>query len=218
MKDKVKNSSVALVEKLGEVGIDSLIESNQVLKDVPILGSIVGVFKLGNSISDSLLLSKVKMFVESIGDVSYDKRIEFNEKMSDEKEFRKTSRMLLYYMDNFDTELKSALLGHVFTVYLNESMGEEVFRKFASLIDKMNYDDLKKFIESDGQFDWLYAHDYIANGLAMFVVPKVSTLDDINCDDDIDQTGMTYGCNPWGAEVIRVLGPYFECMDKSSCR
>ena len=129
--------------------------------------------------------------------------------MKAKKEFSKMSRMILQYMNNFNTEKKASVFGSLFTVYINDGMSEEVLRKFASLIDKMNYDDLKRFVATDGDFDWLHAHDYIANGLAMFEVPKIETLADIGVKEGVDQTGASYGINPWGAEVLKFLKPFF---------
>lgn len=206
---QIYENAVGLLQNVGEVGIDAFLE-NGVLKDIPLLGSIVGVFKLSKSISDGLLLAKVKRFTENLGSISQEEKDRFNESLEDKETFSRASRMVLHYLNNCDSEQKAEMLGYIFGRRIAGDLSESTFKKFSSLIGRMNTNDLRDFVSRDGDFDWLYAHDYIANGIAIFQVPKVETLDDIGFKDGVDQTGMTYGVNPWGAEVIRVLKPYFD--------
>ena len=118
--------------------------------------------------------------------------------------------MLLQYLNGYDTEQKSGILGYVFSQFISGSFDEKTFKKFASLVGQIPVVDVRKFVLADGVFDWSNAHDYIAHGIAIFEVPKIEVLADIKKNDKLDQTGIAYGANPWGVEVIRVLKPFFE--------
>lgn|GEM_PF-6517809 len=205
---EVRDKAIDLLDKLGEVGVDSFIKDG-LLRDIPVIGSVVGIFKFGTSIADALLLAKIKRFIENIGSVSQEEKEQFNKKMKADGLASKTSRMILQYTNSYDSEQKAEIFGYLFGELIRGDLDEVTFRRFASLVGNMNTQDLKDFVLRDGKFDWLYAHDYIAHGLAMFEVPRIESLDDIRPKDAVDQTGMTYGVNPWGAEVIRVLKPYF---------
>lgn len=200
--------SVELIEKLGEVGIDAYIDG-EILKDIPILGSIVSVFKLSQSVTDYLLLAKIKKFSENIADISQADRDAFNKRMNDKSNFSKTSRMILHYLNCYDSEQKAVILGYIFSQFISGTVKEKTLKKFASLVGQIQVDELRNFVLADGKFDWSSAHEYIAHGIAIFEVPKIETLADIGPKTNLDQTGMTYGVNPWGAEVIRVLKPFF---------
>jgi hypothetical protein len=205
---KSQDNMIDLIERLGEVGIDTLIDDG-ILRDIPIIGSMVGILKLGKSISDSLLGAKVKRFIENLGSFDQEEINEFNQRMEDKTTFARTSRMILQYVNSYDSEQKAEILGYVFGEYIRKDIDEETFKKFASLIGSIYSQDLKEFVLKDGNFDWQYAHEYIAHGLVIFQVPKIETLGDIMVREYLDQTGMTYSSNPWGAEVVRVLTPFF---------
>jgi hypothetical protein len=73
---QVPELSTDFAVDLLEVLADAQLEEG-LARDLPLLGSLIKVARIGRSASDALLLAKVRVFMRSVADVSDDERSRF---------------------------------------------------------------------------------------------------------------------------------------------
>ncbi|SNY99092.1 hypothetical protein [Halomonas sp. hl-4] len=109
------------VEKLGEdyleFGIDTALESG-VLKDIPFVSSVVGLFNVTGTIRDQMLATKIIKFLSEISEISIDERTEMIDKLNENDKFAgKLGATLIEILDRMESEVKPELSARCFVAY-----------------------------------------------------------------------------------------------------
>ena len=131
---------------IAELSLDSLLDEG-LLKDIPTIGAIVKLFKIGSTIHDKLFLKKVLMFMKGLKDVSVDKRREMIAKIDDSKDYSsKVGEKLLYIIDSCEDAEKSELMGRLFKAYVEEKITYEDFLQTAKVLSLLSISDFRWLI------------------------------------------------------------------------
>ncbi len=142
-KSLVNNTKEPLMEYI-ELGIDSFIDDG-LLKEVPIVNSIVSVLKVSKSIYDRNLLKQTLTFINEFNSGNleenvineYVERISKNEKKCEEE----LGRVLIILNNNIDKE-KSILLAKIFKSYVYSKINWNEFCEFSEILNRVFIQDL----------------------------------------------------------------------------
>ncbi|MBO5349243.1 MAG: hypothetical protein J6A89_05450 [Clostridia bacterium] len=137
--------STDIVGEYVELGIDSFINDG-ILKDLPIVNSIVAVLKTGKNIHDRNLLKQTITFINEFNSNNispeklnkYKTSIENNPKKCEDE----LSRIMLLLNKFIDKE-KSVLLAKLFKGYVNEIINWKEFCEYSEVIDRLFLQDLE---------------------------------------------------------------------------
>jgi hypothetical protein len=128
---------------IAEIALDSLLDDG-ILKDLPVVGAIVSVFKGAMDIRDRLFVAKIARFLFRLSEVPIKQRRLFEEKINaNQKLKRRVGVTLALLLDRLDDMEKPDFLAWCFGDYLNETITFDVFRRMASAIDIAFVEDLK---------------------------------------------------------------------------
>lgn len=134
--ETVANSDLRDVAKdATELVVDSFLIDG-VLKEIPIVRSVVGLAKAGMSIRDRLFVEKVLRFLSPIGEYTADQRRDYLNSL-DAQELKSASQHLILYLDRLDSIEKASMLGKVFQAYM---IGKITYRQmlyFTHFIDSV---------------------------------------------------------------------------------
>lgn len=120
-----------------EAALDDLM-TDGVLKNVPIVGSLIKVAKAGFGISDYIFLKKVARFLYELRDVPEADRHEFIGLMqTDADHKRKVGEALVLLLDRMDDMSKPGLLARAFKAYLQGRITYDTFRRIGFAIDTL---------------------------------------------------------------------------------
>lgn len=89
------SNSHNLVDKVGETALDAVLDDG-VLKDIPIIGTALSLYKAGDSIRANLFAKKILAFLYEIEELSSEQRQQFIEKTSLTLKMKKKSVRLFY--------------------------------------------------------------------------------------------------------------------------
>lgn len=139
------NNSKEILGDYIEVGIDSFINDG-ILKDIPIVNTIVAVFKAGKNVHDRNLLRQILTFIKEFnsGNISKDKlvayksMIENNPKKCEEE----LGRILILLNNYIDTE-KSIMLARLYRAYINKIINWNEFCEFSEIINRLFIQDIQ---------------------------------------------------------------------------
>lgn len=144
-KESLFNDSSEVLSEYIEIGIDSFINDG-VLKNIPIVNTIVSVLKVGKNIHDRNLLKQTLTFIDEFNknNISeeqlnnYKNEIENNSKRCEEE----LGRVLLLLNSYIDKE-KSEMLAKLFKVYVSQEINWDEFCEYAEIINRIFIQDLQ---------------------------------------------------------------------------
>lgn len=126
-----------------ETGLDTIL-NNETLKDIPIVGLAFKSFSLYQNISEAFFIKKLLTFLFKINEISFEKRLEFINKLESESETKKAGEKLLITLNRLDDIEKSTMIGNLFKHTILGSISYEHFSKLSHMIDNSYVYDLKK--------------------------------------------------------------------------
>lgn len=127
-----------------EVGLDSLLEDG-LLKDLPIVGLLVGISKTAQNIYDRNLLKQTLIFIKEFNakTIPRDKLESHRNKLLDDPKSaeKELGRVIVLLNANVDVE-KSSLMGRFYKAYVLEQITWECFCELSDVVNRMFISDL----------------------------------------------------------------------------
>lgn len=143
MKDQ-KDKLLELWIENSEAILDILSE-NEILKEIPLLNNIIGIWRIKISISDTILLNKIYKFLNNINPCP-DSEIE---NLFKKYRWNKIWEQLLTLLESFEDYKKAELLWKCFYCFLKWHITKEDFFKFWYGIKKIYISDLNNLIHKN---------------------------------------------------------------------
>ena len=136
--------AIDLVSDYSELALDGLL-SDGPLKDVPVIGTVIKIAKVGIGVRDHVFLKKVASFLRPLKDISDHERDNFRSRIEADEEFSSTvGEKLILLLERADDMKKPALIGKAFAAYLRKELDFEQFTRMAAGIDRALMPDLAK--------------------------------------------------------------------------
>ena len=133
------NDSKEIISDYIEIGIDSFINDG-ILKDFPIVNTIVSVLKVGKNIHDRNLLKQTLTFIDEFNKNNISKERFNNYKNQIENDSRKCEEELgrvLLLLNNFIDKEKSIMLSKLFKAYVKQLITWNEFCEYSEIINRL---------------------------------------------------------------------------------
>lgn len=180
--------------ELLEVGVDSVLNDG-VLKDLPIVGSVVGLIKAGVAVKERFYIKKLLTFLREFSSINENQRIKFiTEELSDDSKRERFGETMLNLIERNDDSKKFSLYARVFEVHFCNSLSYEDTIRMCMMIDRTYYSDLEYILDfSDGSFgEQEKAGELYKSGFLSFSGLDAGTF------DDEESGGIVYTINRYG--------------------
>jgi len=145
------SSSSSFIEPLKELIADSLeiIADTQIdegiLKDLPVTGSFLKVYKVYTSIKEKIFFKKLNRFLSELKSISPEDKDQFwNRYKENEEEKQKLGEQLIIYLDRHDTIDKATLLARAFGAYMSNEIQKSDFLDLAMCIDSVQIHNIEE--------------------------------------------------------------------------
>jgi hypothetical protein len=107
------------------------------VRDLPVVGALVGLIRTGLSVRDYILARKLAKFLGELASVPDDSRRDFiGEMHSDPEKAREVGEHLILVLDRLDDIAKAILLARAFKAFLLRRIDQPLFEKLASALDR----------------------------------------------------------------------------------
>ena len=169
----LKNATIGL----SEVFVDSLIDDG-VARDIPIIGTVIGIGKASMGIKEILFLKKIIYFISELKDIPPTKRHKMIERIDNSGKFRtRVGEKLLYIIDKCEDYEKSQIIAFLFSAFLSERISYDDFLRASHIVDKLILEDLKWFILSGWQNEdgWKYRDENRDDHLSLDEAGNIAT-------------------------------------------
>lgn len=214
---------------LAEVLTDSLMEDG-IAKQIPIIGTVVGLGKTATGIKESLFLKKIIYFISEINNIPASKRQEMIDKIDASGKFRiKVGEKLLYIIDKCDDHEESQIIACLFSGFLSGRISYDEFLRASHIISQVIIEDLEWFVKEKWKEsnDWKYryglrddcltveeARNIASTGLVKIVSPEVSVRDqdDHKMSDPyiVEGSELCVEISDIGKKISEILKDYFN--------
>lgn len=184
-KDSIFPAAADSLVDIAEVGIDSILDDN-LIKDLPIVGTLVGVGSVYLNIRERNLLQQTLAFIEGLNSKAlneekkqkYKRKLEGNSKKAETELGR-----VLVILDDFIDKEKTIMLGQIYQYYVNEEISWSEFCDFSEIIRRIFLSDI----------DWLKRIYIMTNNLEGFLLEPL-----IYSTDRLSSIGLVYLVNSPG--------------------
>lgn len=155
---------------VGDDMLESLIDNNLkdgIIKDVPIIGTFVGIIQATQNISNYLFLRKIVAFLSKIKDITPQQREKEIKRIDESGKYReRVSDSLLAIIDKCESAEKAEYIAVWFRSFLMGEIEYECFMYGTHIIQRTFLEDFKEFIWSDDTWKMVEdATDEIMSGL-----------------------------------------------------
>ena len=168
MSKTLLNSDIASVtQDLAEVSLDMILNDG-ILKDIPVISTIVGVGKTMATVRDQLFLKKIIYFISSINDIPQKERLEAIDRIDSSDEYRvKVGEKLLYILDRCEDHKTAEVIAILFGAFLKKEISYSDFLRSSSIVNNIFLDDLRNYVnkEQDYHFKIEDIGDLLNSGL-----------------------------------------------------
>lgn len=182
-------------------------------KDLPIIGSIIGLAKTGVQVRDYLFLKKIVSFLTGLNDVPTEQREEMISKIDETKEYRTTvGEKLLYIIDRCEDHEKAEIIALLFRSFLNKEITYSTFLRANRVVDNITIHDLNWVLERGlDQLPFETASDYLTCGY-FEIKPTQITVDGVKDRRSWDSNKLRYEVK--GGELLAVISPIGKTIRK----
>lgn len=135
-----------LAAGIGEFTVDLLL-NEEILRDFPIVSSLVSIARAGISIRDHLFLKKLWRFLSCLKDCSEQERLRFMNRLGEQGFRQKIGESLVLLLDRMDDMQKPELLGRVFRAYLQGKIDHRTFQGLATAVDRIKMYTIPDLVE-----------------------------------------------------------------------
>ncbi|MFR9546123.1 MAG: hypothetical protein SNJ29_11170 [Rikenellaceae bacterium] len=157
-----------------ELSIDSLMDDG-IAKDIPVVGTIVGLIKSSQNIGNWLFLKKILAFLTKLESVDRQQREKMINKIDNSKTYRKkVGDQLLFIIDSCEDDIKAEYIAVLFKAFINEEVTYDDFMKGSSIINRLTTVDFDRFVKFGAD---MYDTDFIGVGLAYTRMSKIRVSD-----------------------------------------
>jgi hypothetical protein len=181
-----------VVNTFGEIIIDGALEDG-ILKDIPFLGTLIGLGKTVNNVRDTLFLRKIVHFISKIEQTDPDERKRLITEIEKSAKYRiKVGEKLLYIIDKCEDHINAEYVARMFNAFLAQKITYNEFLRSSSIIQKILISDLEEFLSLNnrsieksfdkewGEFLGDFESSLINSGLC------ISTIEDISIKEKFD--------------------------------
>jgi hypothetical protein len=137
----IADPGVDIVTDGAEVVLDQLL-ADGVLREIPVVGTLVKLGKVGLGIRDYLFIRKLARFLVKLRDIPKDERERFVRALSEPGARRQVGETLLLLLDRADDVRKAELLAVAMKWHVRERIDLQTFRELSTAIDRCFVSDL----------------------------------------------------------------------------
>ena len=148
--ETIKDSNLAEINAdLYEVLIDSFLKDG-IVKDIPIIGTILKLSKFSMSLKEHLFLKKIIYFIAELKDISPKDRNKMISELDESKVHRiKVGEKLIYIIDKCEDHVSTEYVAKFFKSFLLNKISYSDFLRCTSIIKNIFIEDFECFVKSE---------------------------------------------------------------------
>lgn len=175
MRQTISSEHLNVVGDIGEVVLDTTLNDG-LLKDIPVISTIVGAGKLVANIKDYLFVNKLISFLYPIKDTNAEDRIKAIEQWEKDSKYKvRVGETLLGMIDRCDSRIKAGWLSLLFYEFVLKRQMSDLFMRAEKILSAISVMDMQYFLrfraDQYSQIDLDISEPFLGTGLYKSAVP-----------------------------------------------
>jgi hypothetical protein len=143
IEEVIKSSDLpSLTKDYAELAIDGIMDDG-VLKDFPLVASIIGFIKFGNSINQYLATKKIYKFLFQLNSIPLAKRVKKIEEINASSKYQSSvGEMIFELLEKIESDLKPEIAGKLMKAVIEEEIDYNTYLRLTHIIKGIFYQDL----------------------------------------------------------------------------
>lgn len=138
----ISEEAINLAKEYSALALDAVI-TDEMLKHVPILGTLVSFYKIGKSLRERHSLKKIALFLSRLSQLSDDERESFFEEISKKDKYGETLfDKVLLILEKMDETAKAEITGNLARMYAKRVISKDDFLRMAGIVERAVLHDL----------------------------------------------------------------------------
>jgi hypothetical protein len=188
------DEAVSIASDLAEVAIDAALDDG-VLKDIPIVGSLVSLTKIGFTVRDRLFVAKLLKFLSGLHELKPDERKSMVDKLESDADYgRRVGEHLIEIIERIDSHRKPYMTAKVFAAYVGGTINASLLHRLNFAIERMAFYEIDAVRVIDQKWKALKQENPDAG-----IIPDVS----VATLQALQGAGLLEAVSGWGALVYR---------------
>ena len=145
LEDSLTENLFDTVADLTEVGLDAVMDDG-VLKEIPLLSTVAGIYKIGHTIKERHTIKQLALFVTELnkGCVDKNKKNRIIEKLNgNQQQSKQEIEYILVVLDSYLEYEKPKMLAKLYMAYLEQRIDWTQFSMYAALLKTLLLQDIK---------------------------------------------------------------------------
>lgn len=166
-----------LLSDISEMGFDSILEEG-VLQEIPVVKTVLNVWRVGVGIREVLFLRKLLAFLTDLQAVPMEQRVKMIDKLEKDEDYRgDVGAKLIQLIDRLDSVEKAQYVGRAFRAYCVELIDSDTLGRLNYAIERLYLGDFAKldnFIDNPEGVNASARQGFLNAGLG-HVPPRMGT-------------------------------------------
>ncbi|MDB5118357.1 MAG: hypothetical protein JWQ79_3849 [Mucilaginibacter sp.] len=138
----ISDEIISLAKDYSEIALDTVI-SDDALKHIPILGTVVSFYKIGKSLRERHFIKKIALFLSKLSEISDDEKEIFLSEMSKQDKYGESLfDKILLILEKLDETAKAEITGNLTRMYMKNVISKEKLLRFVSIVERAALYDL----------------------------------------------------------------------------
>ena len=201
LSDSISKEATSLTTDFLEIGLDAVMDDG-ILKEIPILSTAVGLYKIGHSLKERHYIKKLIAFIDALnkGVADEEKREYYKSKVKDDPKRRnKELEYILLLIDRYIQTDKAQYLAIAYLNYLDNYIQWDKFVKATEILDRLFLDDLDEMYSQS----WLVINDsWMPDSLARLIGLGLAYVDTNQRMTTYDDSAKRYYLTSFGNELL----------------
>lgn len=131
------DEALELVKEYSELAVDSFLNEGT-LKEIPILGTLFSLYKIGDSLRDRHYIKKIAVFLNQLKDIPKKQREAFLSKLDNNDKFKESIfEKTLLLLERLDETHKAEMTGNLFRLYIMEVIGKDKLMRLSGIVERI---------------------------------------------------------------------------------
>ena len=111
-----------LSKEFSEIAIDSFFDEG-ILREIPIVGTIIGLLKAGGAVRDNIFANKIASFLNRLASISSQERLKLVDRLNENESYKnRVGDVIIEILDRVESEKKPDLIARVFIAFAKEEI------------------------------------------------------------------------------------------------
>lgn len=193
-----KENKDKFLSNMGKTLIDAAGEWSDAFAELPYIGSVIKISKVGMAISDQHFIKKIGKFLE-VGTYTPEEFDKFYEEL-DKKLIEKLASFLINTLTAIDETEKATVVGYLYKHRVKRNIDDDLMIRLCAIVNRSYLNDLKSLPEYS---QIKTTNHYVADNLFSLGLLANCGIDGGNVDGS--NSGTMYQLNPVGEKLLEIL-------------